>query len=318
MNKRLLTLTVASLIYTPALARSGPTKPTAKWVNCWDAREGLGRPIDFNAAYTCSLAERAWHEVAVMRMNGQGTPVDLNGAREALAMLPEPGETELRERQQLMAAIVARETAKAPLRPLRFCEDIDWSVDYHWNRCQDVLRRKTNEAEKRFLSDAKAALLPAANAAFKKVWAVYPAFRDAEGARIYQSCDGGSAASGAELNQQEFVREHFRAHYEALVKGAQASTMAKRSFAEADKELNTVYVADIRGHLGTGPDSQKAYASKAKAAQRLWLKYRDAWVAMVSAQQADRDQRVAAKQSAMALLTESRILELKHDPLHDE
>ncbi len=305
-----LVMITSALAAVPSVALSSPAKAGAKWEDCWEAREGLGRAVDFNAAYACSLAEVAWTEVAVMRMNGQGTARDLKGAREALAKLPAPQEVESAERAELMAAIVAREASKAPLPALRFCEDIAWSSFTFWNRCEEARTRRETEAEKRFVSEAKAALVPAANTAFKKVWLVYPKFRAAEGDRIYQSCDGGSSAEGAGRTQEALVRDHFAAHHRALVVGALQLPAPKRSFAEADNELNVVYVANVRGGGSAG------YAAKAKMAQRLWLKYRDAWGNVVAAQHTDPAQRPQAREFAKALLTESRIVELRNDPLH--
>src|SRR5262245_22044980 len=77
--------------------------------DCDAIYEGIGRAKEHARALACFRASKNWMWVAIMQLNGEGTPVDVAGARATLDAAEGPGLEQPGDLSALDDIITARE-----------------------------------------------------------------------------------------------------------------------------------------------------------------------------------------------------------------
>jgi len=252
--------------------------------------------------------------VAIMQLNGEGTPVDVAGARASVGQLAQEGSLDA-DGEALERILKRREAnPQAKARHIDFCADIAQttpSLGYCASR-QETSR--TAKGDRR-LAELRGRLEAAARPPFDAAVAAFRSFVDAEGQRVYEKWIEGTIRGQASIAAESFARTNFMTELESLVKADGGGPQrGPRSFADADRQLNRVYQGDISDDGSTGAGDAAAeraaareYPAKARAAQRLWIHYRDAMVKMATTRWPQAPEVTGV---IRALITEDRIREL--------
>jgi hypothetical protein len=267
-----------------------------------------------------------------MQINGDGTPVDIAGARASLNRYEHGGA----DAMALDAIITKREANPNATGPrIEFCKDVASTTN-----SREVCR-SGDEAAKSQKGDAqlkriRAGLDQRLRPAFDRARAAFARFVTAEGHRAYAECDG-IARSDAAMDQEALARKNHRAAVRLIVTGPALRLAGGRVFAQADEELNAVYREKVRSYVSEhealaksyeedaaktrkgewnssafGASSERSnvaeYKVRSRAAQHDWVRYRDAMAELAAARWPDA---ATARDPAKALLTEDRIRELR-------
>ena len=293
----------------PAVA-AAPQPPE----DCEALYYGEGPTKDHVRALACYRKLEDWAMVAVMQLNGEGTPVDVAGARASLGKLEREG---LDADGEALERILKRREANPHVKAghVDFCADIAQttpSLAYCASRQE---ASQTTKSDRR-LGKLRARVETAARPSFDAAVVAFRSFVDAEGQRVYQKWIDGTIRGQASIAAESFARTNFMAEMESLATaGAGGPKRGPRSFADADRQLNLVYQGDISddGSTAGEPDAaaQRAaareYRTKARTAQRLWIHYRDA-MAKLATTRWPKDPEVPGV--IQALVTEDRLREL--------
>jgi hypothetical protein len=295
---------------------------------------GDGVARDYKRALACFRAEPDWLMVAVMQLNGEGTPVDVAGARKSLeADEKEKGDEDqgaATEDQILLEAIIKKREADPKARGPRvdFCKDVaGTTLTMNW--CEARALEEENRAKQARIKEMRSRLDKSEWPAFDKLAAAFEPFVAAESKRAYQQYIDGTIRASFSMSQEKLVREHFVALVKRLSGDAEAVPKAARSFAEADAELNAVYRDEVRSTAGgweeiaaritdkgiarTNRQYADDYRKLSRAAQHEWIRYRDAAGKLA----ATRWPKAAGVEDAVrALVTDDRIRELRNSEGH--
>ena len=275
--------------------------------DCGALYEGKGQRRDFAKALACFRAQGDWMMVAIMQVNGEGTPVDLPGARASVDRVDSKDAD-----VEAMLKIIAQRDANPKLKGRRvdFCKDIAMTTP-SWNSCQAGSEaRKTAKSDAQ-LNKIRPGLDSRVGPAFDRAKAAFERFVKAEGDRVYQEYIDGSARDQEAMDQEARARRNLMTTIKAVVTGPADRLVLRRPFAEADKELNAVYSDNVSAYAKSNLDTNiDDYKTKARGAQHEWVRYRDAMGDLAAARW---PQIPDARQRARTLVTEDRIRELRAD-----
>lgn len=233
---------------------------------------GIGMPVDADKAFRCAqLSEDdgplgADALLMMMYANGVGTPRDLDRAI-ALACTQHGAPAESHGRVMHLAAM--RQASAAP-EEFHWCDDI--TSGYAAGFCADLDRRIADADRSVHLAQLAAHwTAPGAAPALARLRDLARDFARAHGDEIDQS---GTARAALSIVAEGEVMDLLVGDLQDL---AATKGWVARTDAKADADLNAVY----RRVMATEFDSAAGEPShdKIRAVQRLWLKYRDAWVA---------------------------------------
>jgi hypothetical protein len=284
---------------------------------------GWGRARDVKKALACYRASNDWMMLAILQINGEGAPVDIAGARASLNRV----ESKDADFDALDRIIKKRETnPTAKFRYVDFCKDIA-STTPSVDVCQAREEGKKIAKSDSRVDKLRVGLDASARSAFDRAQAAYRKVAHADGERVYQENIDGSVRSQEALDQEGRVRRNFVAMMKMLVAGSPAKVVSRRSFEDADKELNAVYNENVSSYVTFNEeaaaeadkrrDAEMAaefrtrnsdYKTKSRVAQHEWVRYRDAVGDLAAARWPDRPD---VRDQARALVTEDRIRELR-------
>lgn len=253
----------------PAYPPGDQPPPTQPACDAIAAYYGIGEPANPARALACAYAGKDYDVIAMLYANGQGVPRNYGVARRATCDA-EGAPAEIEGRLAHLSRLEKQDAAKAG--HFDFCDDITSGL--MMGHCAQIAARRADQHRGTRLMEitvhwsnegksALSALLLARDA--------YIAQRDAE-------LDLGGTDRGAVIVAEE---EELRQSFLALIERAQAGTLADVSPARAhalDAQLNASW-----RRLKATTDPASPYGVKLAdilAAQRAWLRYRDAWVAL--------------------------------------
>jgi uncharacterized protein YecT (DUF1311 family) len=289
---------------------------------------GQGRPKDFDKALACYDAQEDWTTVAIMQLNGEGTPVDVAGARASfLRLVARKGEQDQDMDDNTLNKIIKQRKAHpgAKARRVDFCRDVAMTT-ISVNVC-DAQEEKHKAAEgDTHLQQLRTRLDVRMRVPFDRVAETFHALVPAESGRAYQAYIDGSIRNQFATSQEALLRSNFTKTVKALTaSGAAAPPALKRPLQAADRELNDLYKNDVRGYVSQReeeaaetkePDLKAKYTRwaadykrDAHAAQHQWILYRDAMAKLAAARWPAAHE---AEDVAKALVTEDRIRELNN------
>jgi hypothetical protein len=184
-------------------------------VDCDALYYGRGRPQDYTRALTCYRASQDvldWIMVAIMQLNGDGTPVDVAGARASLAKsqalyakaFNSPG-LKSGDQEQLEEIIKEREAnPKVKGQRVDFCDDVAGTTE-SMNVCQAQKLDRANKAEAARFDKVRSRLEAAIRPPFDRMVATFGPFVEADGRRAYQQYIDGSGTSSRWTRRSSFA-----------------------------------------------------------------------------------------------------------------
>lgn len=313
----------AAAALADAATASSPAPLSADSEYCEGHYQGWGVPRDFAKAFACYRRQEVWLRVALMQVNGEGTPADLAAARASLDRLA------FKDADVLALENIIKKREAGPLaksRRVEFCRDVA-STTVSRNFCQARAGEEKAHKNDAQLQKVKADLDPRLFPALDRAQAAFTRFVKAEGDRVYQENIDGSIREHEALAQEARVRRHFMATVKRLVTGPAARLAGSRSFPDADRELNSVYNTTVSHYVSFNERAAKDalatnapdmvaeylgrnadYKTKSRAAQHEWVRYRNAMGELAAARWPEAHR---AEGLARALVTEDRIRELQ-------
>ena len=307
-----------------ARAAAGTSAAPEKFEFCEQYYEvWQGFPRDFEKAFDCFRRQEDWLWVALMQVNGEGTPADLAAARASLDRLKFKDADAL----ELEAIIMKREAhPTAETRRVDFCRDVA-STTLSANGCQAQEQAKKKQKSDTRLKRIRDSLDARVRSTFDRAQAAFGRFVMAEGDRVYQEFIEGSIRNQGAMDQEARARRNFLAAIELLMTGSAPPLPGQRSFSEADRELNRVYKSNVADYVSFNERAAKDalgmkapgmvaeylgrstdYKTKSRAVQHEWVRYRDAMAGLAAARWPDLR---GVRDLARALVTEDRIRELR-------
>jgi hypothetical protein len=166
--------------------------------------------------------------------------------------------------------------------------------------CADIAARRAGSIRSVYFKRLRAALSPPQLLAFDRLVKASDAFASAHAEQ--ETARGGTAYASFVMDAQAREQEWLREHLFNFEKGSFNAPPASR-FAADDAELNRVY--QLRTHPAEPPDDFDVSPEQIRATQRLWLAYRDAWVAFAALRYPQ-----LPADSLKALLTQWRIKQI--------
>lgn len=316
---------VMLIVLAPLLAGLSGTNSTPPAEGC-DGDEfyfAWAKPRDVAKALACYRGRNDWMMLAILQLNGEGTPASLAAARASLERV-ESKDADFDALDRIIKKREANPSAKFPR--VDFCRDVA-STTLSINPCQ---AREENAAKAKSNSQVaklRVGLDARAGTAFDRVQAAYTKVAEADGDRVYQEYIDGSVRNQEAMNQEARVRRNFLATLKKVLAGPAAELANRRTFADADRELNAVYSDNVSSYVkdnerwAADAEARKDgamaakyrqrnsdYKTKSRTAQHEWVRYRDVMGDLAAARWPERRD---ARDVARALVTEDRIRELR-------
>ena len=194
--------------------------------------------------------------------NGQGVKRNLQLARKA-ACEAGGAPMELSGRLHHLAEL-------GPNERIDYCDDITSGMMMGY--CSRIAADKSADGRERALAALTASWTEQERSAFLRLRRQADAFM---GARSTKEVDQmGTARNAMSIGEEETQKDAFYADLKAF-EGGKLPRFSEAQYDEIDRELNAVY-----RKLRSQPDPQFGTVTMADilATQRLWLRYRDAWV----------------------------------------
>lgn len=302
-------------------------------VSCDDYYYGIRRAPDLVKALRCYEAEKIWEMSIVMYLNGEGTAASIAKAEELLLawQKADPSQADSLQAEALRKIIDERKQHPGgPFPRIDFCQDIAGDT-VTLNACaalQDDMGEAKLEAR---VAKVKARLTPAQGAVLDRLVAEYKAYKKADGRRMYQQSIDGTSRGMASLSQQDMVREDFLALLGEAVEQRGLQPVSQEAWEAVDRELNQVYQKGLREYASMQEENVKYadpnedpglyrrsiqdYTADSKAAQLLWIRYRDLCADLARSLYKDQKGVLDPALSMKAAVTRMRVLELKNDPM---
>lgn len=267
---------------------------------------------DSAAARKCFEAQQDWLALAVLAASEGGQDVEALLARFVAAKVKLPGWARFEgDDDEAVKQVLegVRTLAKEPPQPGRGFERLCAQVARTtpgMGACASESRRLDQEAAARQLRAWSAGLSPAQRKHLDALSAAFEKLKKADSARVYKRYEGGTIRGLAALSQEELLLSAHVDHLGRVFSKHAFKPADAAAFAAADKALNAAYRAL--------PTEERA---EAKAAQRSWIAYRDAFEALARSLAGD-DAGMAELLPLRARLTRWRTYELELDPVQDE
>lgn len=275
------------------------------FVRCELFHYGIGMAPDLGRAAECYRRAGSLEQLALLYVNGEGVPRDLDRA-EALAVelaTPHGGSIGPTCTPEGLRRIVDVERLGPSRAPYDYCEDVacsTWDEGY----CVSLadLRKSAPAAETR--EAGVAGLDPSARASLTRLEKALAVLADAEAEQVYVEHIDGTARAALSLARAAAVRDAYHRTFEKVVVARSAPAVTEPEF----EELRAAVAKALAEDTGAGTDGRPAPPALRKAARatdRAWGRYRDAWVALGAPLLAS--PRPEAERSVEALLLRERL-----------
>ncbi len=303
---------------------------------CEDLYFGNDGTPDYAKALRYCAAHNSGAFVALMYLNGEGTPRDLKKAEAALEAWKQksPDQFNTDQAATLEKAINrCRRDGKKACPRVDYCEDLaEATLDLEI--CDAVEQLSAEAALSRTIARVRSSLSAGNQVEFDRVVANFKAYQDQEAGRAYDAVGDGMERGLAGTGQAALVRDHFlslmRHTIEARkLKPATISaygTVSGEAEREFSRNLRQVLVGWQEGLKDPSEkdlwDQDRAYLEDYKKAAResrlQWIKFRDSCVELASSLYRDHAGRFDPALSMKTFVTKLRIAELRYNPIGPE
>jgi uncharacterized protein YecT (DUF1311 family) len=260
---------------------------------------------EWDQVRACALAKNDNAVLMMLYANGYGVPRDIDRAIHHACIVDFAAKAEMEHRIEHLAQ------GLEPGKPFDFCDDItSGAMGAFCAGRQETQDSRVREAR---LERAARSLLPASRTAFAALRRAGERYA-ADAGYAETDMQGTAAASFATLSQARLREEFMQAALDTIAGKLPPSSPA--AYTASDRELNALYQElmsapskqeDQPDRIG---DSTIAHA-EVRQAERLWMAYRDAFVAFGASLRAGSD-----ADAIKTLLTAQRIAQLRRVALY--
>lgn len=316
---------------------------TEKWslaqFPCTSAYFGSGGAPDYPSALKCFRSNGMWGFVALMYLNGEGTPRNLNRAAAALKRWKQNNSYEFGSYNSDAAASLGRAIERCRNSARQACPRVDYckqlamsTLEMNFCAADDDDSAESNLDRR--LAAIGSTLGSRDRESFERVITAFKAYEMSELQRGYAAAGDATIRVLAGFGQKDFVRSDFvkllsrtiQARQLAPATGAAYRTMdanldreLRRDFRETTdawrEELKDSKEKDIR-------DKERSYIEDyKKAAQESelrWIRFRDSSAELASFLYRSHGEHFDPAVSMKAFVTKLRIAELRYNPIGPE
>jgi uncharacterized protein YecT (DUF1311 family) len=271
--------------------------------------------------------------VALMYLNGEGTPRDLNKAEAALKVWRQKNPDQFSNSQAaaLKKAINGCRGAGTEACPrLDYCKDFaEATLDLEI--CDAAAQVSAEAALSRTVARIRNTLSANDRAAFDRVVANFKAYQVRENGRGYDEFGDGTIRGLAGTGQAEFVRDNFLKLMAETTESRELKPIGLTTYRGLNAQLDRVYKRSIRRIVQSWQedlrnptfkdqwDEEKSYIKEyeesARESQAQWIKFRDSCADLATSLYRDQAGRFDPAVSMKAAVTKLRIAELRYNPI---
>lgn len=297
---------------------------------------GIGGAPDYAKALNLCKANNSGAFVAMMYLNGEGTPRDLNKAEAALKVWKQnnPDHFDSTQADTLEKAIkrCRRATPQACPR-VDYCRDLA-EATLDMEICDAAAQVSAEAALSRYVERIRNTLSANGRAEFDRVVVNFKAYEFQEDARSYDEFADGTLRGLAATGQAEFVRENFLKLMHQTIEARNLQPVTTRAYEAVSRELERELSRNLRRILLPRQEDLKDperkdlweqartyiedYRKAASDSQLQWVKFRDSAAELAASLYRDQAGKFDPAVSMKAFMTKLRIAELRHNPIGPE
>jgi uncharacterized protein YecT (DUF1311 family) len=264
-------------------------------ISCDDYYYGSAAPKNLKTAYECYVKTNDLEMQILMQLNNEGPGRDIKKLK-ALAQQERESEVQNRPngtlRHPFIPEKIAEEIQKREQAPpgthfayLEYCELADDIGTPGINDCADRGRLRKLGQRKEFYADLKSKLPKPTADLFEKLQQIEKQYSDVDSERVYIESISGTIRGVESIRAKQDLDELFYKNVQKILIEKKLVGLSKADAQTADKQLNLEYQAKIKSYKNdaqfNSPGWAKEVTSKLKESEIIWIKYRDAWVALV-------------------------------------
>jgi uncharacterized protein YecT (DUF1311 family) len=297
---------------------------------------GIDGTLDYAKALNLCKANNSGAFVALMYLNGEGTPRDLQKAEAALKVWEQKNPDQFSNSQAaaLEKAINGCRRAGTEACPrLDYCKDLaEATLDLEICDAAQQLSSETDFS--RSIAQAKSTLSASEGAEFDGVVANFRAYQDQESGRAYDAVGNGMERGLAGTGQAAFVRDNFLKLIAETIESRKLKPVGLTTYRALKAQLDRVYERSIRrivqswqedlrnptfkDHWDEEKSYIKEYEESARESQAQWIKFRDSCADLASSLYRGQASQFDPAVSIKAAVTKLRIAELRYNPIGPE
>lgn len=282
---------------------------------CLQLYYGSQGEVNYSKAYNCFKENDDKNMVALMTFNGQGIEKDINLSKKMIQQSCKSCPNCYGHTSSLMQLIYKLSFENKTTEPILISDIVMSTVDINTDLNYQNQRRQFEQKSK--MNKIISPLSEKAQDEFTELTKIANKYFDEESWWQTRNYRGGSIRSTFALTRKEELQENFYNLVMQMLQLKDIPSKTANDFKKTDQQLNDTYNQLVQ-KIKTQQDQSEALADKTELlkSQRLWIKYKNAWVNFFkkayvtnSESKADDTQNYISN-----YLTQDRINELLYNP----
>jgi hypothetical protein len=333
-----------SLAAAPAFAKADCENPRdyTELLHCYFARFrclpsyfGVDGPPNYPKALKCFEASKLWNFEALMYLNGEGGPRDLEKAEAALKAWKLSGRDFSSDQAATLEKAINRckRDSQESCRRVDFCEQLAEST-FEIEICGAVEQLSGEARLSREIARTRSKMSLANRALFDRAVTEFKAYQLDDMQRQYDAFIDGSLRDVAGAGQADFVRRNFLQLMAETIRAHKLKPATIGAYDAANREVERKFSQRLHELLDSWQEGLKDsrekdiqdeyrsyieyYTKDSRDSQLQWIKFRDACAALASSLYRGRSKDFDPAVSMKTFVTKLRIAELRYNPIGPE
>jgi len=299
--------------------------------SCLPAYFGIDDAPDYPKALQCFESHKFWDFTALMYLNGEGTPRDLQKATAALKAWKKEGPNKFNPDQAATLTRAIDGCGRHPQSCLRidYCKQLSEGTQ-EIEICEALDEFAGEAVFSRAIATTRSQLEPADRSLFDRTILEFKAYQLDDMQRQYQAYIDASLRDVAGASQASFVRENFLKLMTETIAARRLEPADANAWEAVNGELARELDRDLRRNteaqreLLSDPNQKQlwdrarseieGYRSAARESQVQWIRFCDACAQLATSLYRDRAVKFDPAVSVKVRLTKNRIAELRSKP----
>lgn len=294
---------------------------------------GIDGTPDYAKALSLCKANNSGAFVALMYLNGEGTPRDLQKAEAALKAWEQENPDQFSNSQ---AAALEKAIKGCKLTGTEICPRLDYCKDLaeatlDIEICDAAAQVSSEAALSLTLARIRSTLIANDRTEFDRVIANFKAYQNQEAGRAYDAVGNGMERGLAGNGQAAFVRENFLRLIQQTIANRKLQPATIVRYEQIAREADREYDRNLRRMLSSPQDDLKnrkrkdkwnedrafidTYNKAAQDSQLQWIKFRDSCAELATSLYRDQAHQFDPAVSMKHAVTKLRIAELRFRPI---
>ena len=297
---------------------------------------GVDGAPNYPRALKCFKEKNSGGFVALMYLNGEGTPRDLNKAEAALTTWKQKSPHDFNGDQ---AAILEKAIRTCRRSGRRACPRVDYCNDLAENTlemeiCDAVAQLSAQSALSRRVATITSTLSAKDRAIFDRVVTAFKAYQMREAERGYDAFADGTIRGQAGFGQEQFARDDFLKLLTETIQARKLEPATAGAYRTVEGELEREFRRNVHEKIEAWQEALQHsraknlsdqdryyienYKKAAQESQLQWIKFRDSCAELAGALYRDHASNFDPAVSMKTFVTKLRIAELRYNPIGPE